>query len=119
MACKQNNLLMVTSTISVSSPTYLDCSKLAEFLSSSGCVTNVSSNISIVPNTVKFDNSTHTVLRREYGCRLIQSIQSKDEIQNIWNILKKEYGFNCAHINVGNHFDGCILDYLAPTQCGK
>lgn len=109
--------ITVSSTISVSSPIHLNCEKLAEFLSNSGIITSVSSNISTVPSTVEFRNQRLSYIRKEYGCRLVQTVESKNEIQTIWEKLKKEYGFNCAHITVGNQFDGCILNYLAPSQC--
>ena len=111
--------IKVSSTISVSSPTYLDCNKLAEFLGNSGIITSVSSNISILPKTIEFRGKKYTSTVKEKGCRLTQSVSEKDEIQIIWDKLKNEYGFKCAHLNLGNQFDGCILDYLAPSRCSE
>ena len=55
----------------------------------------------------------------EYGCRLTQSTSTKDEIQNIWTILQEKYNFKCAHLKVGNIYDGCVLNYLRPSLCSE
>ena len=79
--------IKVSSTISVSSPTYLDCNKLVEFLGNSGIITSVSSNISILPKTIEFRGKNISTVK-EKGCRLTQSVSEKDEIQIIWDKLK-------------------------------
>jgi len=94
----------ISSTLSVSRKEKLNCEKMAEFLGKQGILTLVKSNISTLPN-------------KEYGCQLTQSIHSKDDIKHIWESVRDKYGFNCAHISVGNSFEGCILDYLAETKC--
>ena len=96
--------LQVSSTLSVSREKNLDCQKMAQFLGRLGIITSVNSNISTQP-------------RKEYGCRLVQSISSKDEMSQLWEALRNKYGFECAHLTVGNSFDGCVLDYLAPSKC--
>ena len=96
----------VSSSLAVSRREPLDCGKLAEFLGKAGIITDVTSNTTMQPN-------------KEYGCRLVQSISSKEDIRNIWTKLEKEYGFSCAHVSVGNQFDGCVLNFLAPCQCAK
>ena len=96
--------LQVSSTLSVSREKKLDCQKMAQFLSRLGIVTSVSSNISTQPG-------------KEYGCQLVQSISSKCQMVHLWESLRNKYGFECAHLTVGNSFDGCVLDYLAPSKC--
>jgi len=96
--------LQTSSTLSVSREKRLDCEKMAEFLGRLGIITSVSSNISTQP-------------KKEYGCRLVQSISSKDEMSHIWEALRNKYGFECAHLTVSDSFDGCVLDYLAPSKC--
>lgn len=110
--------LNVTATISVSKTEKLDCNELAEFLGKCGILTSVTPNISIVPTTSEYKN-LGIKTKKEYGCRLVQNIDSKDEIKDIWDKLKKKYGFNCAHLTLGNTFDGCILNYLAPSKCNQ
>jgi len=94
----------VSSVISVSRKMPLDCNELAEFLGKAKIITDVTSNITMQP-------------KKEYGCRLVQSVNSKREIEKIWNIMQSTYKFECAHLRVEGKFDGCILDYLAPTNC--
>ena len=96
--------ILVSSTLSVSRKETLNCEEMAEFLEKLEIISLVSSNISTQPG-------------KEYGCQLTQSISSKDDIRKIWDVIKDKYNFKCAYISVGNNFNGCILDYLAPTKC--
>lgn len=98
--------LYVSSTLSVSRKKKLDCEEMAKYLETLGINTLVRSNISTQPH-------------KEYGCQITQGIQSRREIMNIWDPIKERYGFTCAHISVGNVFDGCVLDFLAPTKCSR
>ena len=96
--------MFVTSTISVSRKEKLDCIDIARKMSKAGIVTSITQNISTQPEL-------------EYGCRLTQSVKDKKEIINIWNILKKNYDFNCAHLKIDNGFQGCIYDFIRPSAC--
>ena len=96
--------IFVSSTLSVSKKEKLNCEEMAEYLGKLGIVTLVSSNISAQP-------------QKEYGCQLTQSITSKNDIKKIWNIIQNKYNFKCGHLSVGNSFNGCILNYLAPSKC--
>lgn len=95
----------VSSSLSISSKKQLDCEKVAEFLGKAGIITDVTSNVSIQRDG------------KEYGCRLVQSISTKTEVENIWTALRDEYNLGCAHLTVANKYDGCILNYLAPSRC--
>jgi hypothetical protein len=96
--------LFVSSTLSVSRKDKLNCEEMAEFLKTLNIKSLITSNISLIPH-------------KEWGCQLTQSITSKNDIYQIWEPLKNRYGFNCAHLTVGNSFNGCVLDYLAKTNC--
>ena len=96
--------IFVTSTISVSRKENLDCKEIASFLSKCNIMTSVTENMSTTPNL-------------EYGCRLVQSINSKNDIQNIWTLLKDRYNFKCGHLKIDGYYDGCILNYLRPSDC--
>jgi hypothetical protein len=95
---------VVSSTLSVSRKEKLDCEELAKYLSKCNISTSISSNISTTPDI-------------EYGCRLEQSISSKQEIRNMWDLIKNKYGFKCAHLKVTGVYDGCIYNYLASNKC--
>ena len=58
----------VTSIISVSQKQKLNCEKLAEFLGAAGILVDVTPNISMLPE-------------KEYGCRIVQGVNMKEEIQ--------------------------------------
>lgn len=93
-----------TTTVSVSSKQPMDCVKMAKFLGAKGIYTSVAVNTSAEPDI-------------EYGCRLTQSMTEKKELETLWSALKDEYNLTCAHVKVGDQFDGCILDFLAPSLC--
>ena len=93
------NSIFVSSTLSVSQKNRLNCERMAKILSKNKINTSITSTVSTTP-------------RIEYGCRLTQSISSKEDIRNIWSILKKKYDFTCGHLIVNNSFDGCVLKYL-------
>ena len=98
--------LFVSSTLSVSQKDKLNCYEMAQYLSKLGVITSITSNISTQPEL-------------EYGCRLIQGITQKDEIDFLWRKLNEKYGFKCAHLSIPNKFDGCILDFLNQTKCSN
>lgn len=95
----------ISSTLSISRKRELNCEKVAEFLGKAGLITDVTKNISYQRDG------------RENGCRLTQSISSKSEIERMWTLLKKEYELECAHLHVLGKYDGCVLNYIAPSQC--
>ena len=98
--------MFVTSTLSVSRKDKLDCSEMARALSKAGIITSITSNISTQPEI-------------EYGCRLTQSISSKEDLEKIWTILEKKYEFKCGHLKVEGSYDGCILNYLRTSLCNQ
>lgn len=98
--------IFIPSTLSVSRKRKLDCEEVAGYLETLGICSLVNSNISTQPH-------------KEYGCQLTQAIKQREDIEKIWTPIKERYGFTCAHIKVANIFDGCILDFLEPSKCGK
>lgn len=94
----------LSSTLSVSKDKKLNCEELARFLGDNNIITSVTPNISTTPKI-------------EYGCRLQQSVSSKNDIENIWNLLRDKYDFKCAHIKLDGVYDGCIINYLRPSNC--
>jgi hypothetical protein len=94
----------ISSILSVSKKDKIDCEQMARYLSENNIITSISSNISTTPGI-------------EYGCRLHQSVTSKKDIENIWNLLKNKYEFKCAHLKLADVYDGCILNFLAPSKC--
>uniref|UniRef100_A0A6C0KDU5 Uncharacterized protein n=1 Tax=viral metagenome TaxID=1070528 RepID=A0A6C0KDU5_9ZZZZ len=98
--------LYTSTVLSVSRKKALDCEEVVNYLNEFNIKTSITSNYSTLPH-------------KEHGCRLTQSITKKEDIKHIWFILKEKYNFCCAHLKVGNQFDGCILDFIAPSKCPK
>ena len=95
----------VSTVLSISRPGYLSCKSVAEFLSAAGYSVDVTSNISMQWG------------KPEWGCRIVQPLETKEDVKTVWSLLKSEYGLRCGHLNVSGKFDGCVLDYIAPSQC--
>ncbi len=104
--------ILISSTLSVSRRKKLDCVELADYLESLGISSLVNSNISTMQDGPGWPH-------KEYGCQLTQGIKTRKDIEKIWNPIRERYGFTCAHVKVANLFDGCVLDFLAPSNCGK
>lgn len=94
----------VTSVISVSRKKELNCEELAKDLHKVGIYTNVTKNITYTDT-------------KEYGCRLTQTVTKKKELETIWKTIQPKYKFKCAHLKLGDSYQGCILDYLPDTRC--
>ena len=91
-------------SLSVSKENKLDCNEMAKYLSENGIVTSITSNISTCPHI-------------EYGCRLTNIVDSKEDINKLWNLLTNKYDFKCGHLKLANIYEGCILNYLRPSLC--
>ena len=93
-----------SAVLSVSRKHYLDCEKVAEFLSASGFLVDVTQNVTVNP-------------KKEYGCRIVSSIKNTNDIENMWSKLKNKYKFICGHLSVSNKYNGCVLDFIEPSKC--
>ena len=93
-----------TAILSISHKDKLNCENVADFLGNMGFLVDVTPNISMQPN-------------KEYGCRILYNINSKQDISYSWNLLKKKFNLNCAHLKVENKYSGCVLDYLRDSLC--
>ena len=102
----EEGILTHTAEISVSRSARLECRDLAMFLHKHGIISNVTKNITTQPNM-------------EYGCKIIQPVTKKRELETTWQLIKKEFNFDCAHLKIDTLYSGCILDYLRPSLCGK
>ena len=96
----------LTAELSVSRSQPLSCYDVARLLSRSGIMANVTTNVTTQPSI-------------ERGCRIVQPVSAKKEVESTWKILKNEYSFTCAYLKIDGVYAGCILDYLRPSLCGK
>ena len=102
----EESILTHTAEISVSRNTKLNCKELALFLHKHRIISNVTKNITTQPDM-------------EYGCKIMQPVIKKKEVEITWQLIKKEFNFDCAHLKIDSVYSGCILDYLRPSLCGK
>ena len=90
--------IYITSVLSVSRKHPINCDEIAKDLHKIGIYT------SVVKNTTYTDT-------KEYGCRLTQTVTKKKELVDIWNTIKLKYDFTCAHLKLGDNYQGCIFKY--------
>ena len=101
-----SDLIPLTAELSVSRSLPLSCYDVARLLSKSGIMANVTANVTTQPSI-------------ERGCRIVQPISDKKEVESTWKILKNEYSFRCAYLKIDGVYAGCVLDYLRPSLCGR
>ena len=99
-------MILENITISVSQKT-LNCHELYSSLITIQIPCKVTSNLTIT-------NS----FGPENGCEIfIPSINKTNLFNKVWLPLKYKYDFKCAHINIPNKFNGCIIDYCRLKGC--
>ncbi len=55
----------------------------------------------------------------ENGCLITfgQEYNSKKNVNYLWESIKDDYDYDCAHLKIDGLFDGCILDYINANFC--
>ena len=98
--------LKTTATLSVSGK-HLMCSQVVATLMRLGIVASVTPNISIEKkkDTISLEN----------WCRIVTTVQNKEELHRIWRTIKEECRLGCGHLKVNGSFAGCTKDYFPVT----
>ena len=92
----------------------IDCHKIAKMMKDFGIHCSITENWSVVPSRI------HGDVKLERGCRmLINHIDptSNDLEEKVWKPIKKEFNIECAHLSIGNMFNGCIYNYFRKSDC--
>lgn len=101
----------MSSTVQLSvSRNNLNCINVVKTLIKCGINASVTENITTICNKKK--------CWIENGCRIIMSDMDKEKITNVWNTLKHKHKFNCCHIKIESDYQGCIKDFIRPSECG-
>lgn len=101
---------LTTSVLSISSNKINDCNDVVDSLIKVGVICSVTPNKSICCNDKK--------CWVENGCIITLSGLNPKKIEDkVWKPLKTQYNLNCAHLEIKGSYIGCILNYLAPSQC--
>lgn len=89
----------------------MNCNNIVNLLRKQNILASVTSNKSVL-----YDNEEFRV---ENGCRILfaEFIDKKVLEQRVWLPLKRQEKIDCAHVNVPDHFSGCIYDFLRKTDC--
>jgi len=103
---KYNN---TTSILSVSArrSQFKNCSEIVYFMKKIGIASSVTENNSVVCNP-KNPCSCHL----EKGCNIrLNGLKPELIKSEVWEPLKKEFKFICAHLNIPGQYSGCIHDF--------
>lgn len=99
-----------TSILSISSKKINSCHDVAEKLKEFGILSQVKSN-----ETIMVENGKYYI---EKGCNiLLPGLNRKFIGEKVWEPLKEEFELDCAHLKVNDKFNGCIYDFLRPSNC--
>lgn len=91
----------MSTEISVSNSTQLNCKDLLTIMREYGQDCRVTETTSVVEN--KFEN----------GCIItMETSKDKTHLENLWKNIKINGKYNCAYIKIDGGFSGCINDYL-------
>ena len=101
---------MLTATLSVSR-SGLKCADVVHTLKGLGVVCSVTPNTTVVRVG---DN-----MRVESGCRVvIGQIATQQDVQHVWEELKRNHDLQCAHGRIHGDASGCVYDlFNGDTRC--
>ena len=86
----------------------LDCSEVAEYMRKMKIPCSVTPNITVQKCTTNKDCEI------EQGCSVIFN---DEPVSEVWKNLKSEFDLTCAHLRGHSNYEGCIYDYVRPTNC--
>ena len=90
--------------LSISSKS-LECGEIIRLLQKSNINCDVTSNITIIDGNI------------ENGCKLMKTINSRQDVQKVWNTVKNATDIYCGHLLIDGQYSGCILDYNIKSNC--
>ncbi len=95
----------MSTNISVSNNTLLNCDCIIKKLMVAGIDCRVIETKSLVDNKI------------EKGCLLTfgPEYSSRERVKHVWN--KIEQDFTCAHLKIDGCYSGCILNYINADYC--
>lgn len=103
---KYNN---TTSVLSVSAKMgkINNCSEIAKFMNKIGIASSIIENDSVVCNSKNPNNC-----RLEKGCDIrLNGLKPELIKSKVWEPLRQEFKFICAHLNIHGQYKGCIHDF--------
>ena len=113
--------LYANATLSVSGTGDIDCKEMVRALEAAGVHARASQTVSSVPGLAQgcalTSQTVSSVPGLEQGCALTSSVSSKEDVRDMWTVVRAKYDFECAHLAIGGVFSGCIHDFLRPSIC--
>lgn len=85
----------------------LSCDDVMKLMHSHNIMCNISTNKTITPSS--------GAVNVENGCTL--NIHRIEDVSLAWDTLQLRFGFTCAYLDIAPKFQGCILDFVRPTNC--
>ena len=96
----------MSTNISVSNSEQNNCDNIIRMLQVYGQDCRVIETKSLVDNKI------------EKGCFItIGTVEKKQKLKEIWEIIQKAGGYKCAHLKIDGIFSGCIYNYLKADFC--
>jgi hypothetical protein len=67
----------------------------------------------VTPNRTVHENGI------ENGCAILISEYNKEKMLLLWNRLRRQFSFECAHVRVSHQSSGCVLDFEQLSRCSS
>ena len=85
------------------------CVDVLRILKEQNIECNISPMLSLYSSKIKYND---TRVRWENGCKIeFFNVDKKDIHRKLWEPLKSSFDFNCAYLEDGYNFKGCIKKY--------
>ena len=111
---KYNNTTSVLS-VSAKQGKLNNCSEIVEFMKKIGIASSVIENNSVVCNP-----KTPWRCYLEKGCDIrLNGLKPELIKPKVWEPLRLEFKFICAHLNIHGQYKGCIHDFTTPCNLQK
>ena len=88
----------------------LSCEDVIELMHFHNIMCNISTNKTIIPSS-----GSVKLPAVENGCTL--NIHRREDVSLAWSALQFKFGFTCAYLDLAPTFQGCILDFVRPSNC--
>lgn len=94
----------MSTEISVSNSTQQNCKELLKIMQKYRQDCRIIETVCVVENKI------------ENGCSItMDTFKDKNQLVNLWKIMKKNGNYNCAYIKIDGGFSGCINDYIGSA----
>ncbi len=95
--------MQTTAVLSVSKVN-MNCHDIVRLFYNMGVAASVTNNVSVTKNK--------GVCAIEPGCRIVLTVEKRQELDKVWDELRSSMGLTCGHLKIAGGFSGCTKKYF-------